>query len=54
VPHLLYGDVSVVELSVLDTEMLCDIEGKLFDIYVYMYISNYDMAVLLFEVTRKS
>jgi len=38
VPHLLYGDMNVVELSVLDTEMRCDIEkntSKSICIYTY-------------------
>jgi len=38
VPHLLYGDMNVVVLSVLDTEMRCDIEeNSEIDIYIYIH-----------------
>ena len=37
-PHLLYGVMNVVELSVLDTEMRCDIEeNSSISIYIYIY-----------------
>jgi hypothetical protein len=42
VPHLLYGDMTVVELSVLDTEMRCYIEeNSSISIYIYIYIYIY-------------
>jgi len=45
VPHLLYGDMNVVVLSVLDTEMRCDIEeNSEIDIYIYTHL-NYKIVL---------
>jgi hypothetical protein len=54
VPHLLYGVMNVVELSVPDTEMRCDIEeNSSISIYVHTHL-NYIIVLCLFGGSRKS
>jgi hypothetical protein len=56
VPHLLYGDMHVVELSVLDTEMRYDIEENSsisISIYIHTHL-NYKIVLFLSEGSRKS
>jgi hypothetical protein len=53
-PHLLYGVMNVVELSVLDAEMRCDIEeNSSISIYIHTHL-NYELVLFLIEGSRNS